>query len=132
MREILERLESICKGIDSSDNVLSIYGTRFVNDFKLVVTRIDEGTSYERDKDCWLFTEISFADQRRNNFVFRPKFLRKMNENDKRLARLITSKVMSLALSNNLCPYEYESQEEKLIQVVSVCRDIHETVTSGV
>ncbi len=128
MRPILESLESVVTAVNSGDNRrTSVFGTRFVNDFFKVMTRIDGGDDYQRPSENWIFREVEFADQRRNDFVIRPKFLRKMSEFDKRLVSTIASDV--LMNISGMMPSPYEDKEiKKVVDTVNFCRTIRSTV----
>lgn len=129
MRIILESLESIVTAVNSRDNSrTSVFGTRFVNDFFKVITRIDGGDDYQRPSKNWLFREVEFADQRRNDFVIRPKFLRKMSEFDKRLASNLADDI--IIQITGMMPSPYEDEEiKKMVDTVNFCRTIRSTVS---
>lgn len=124
MSKILKTLQQIRKDVEES-NRPSAYGTRFVNDFCIVVKNLSEGAPWIKTDGNWAFQDCSFADKRMNIFVFRNKFLTRMTQFDKTVMAHVSRTVHDCVRAELLSPNN-EQEEGLLIGTLTMCRVIEQ------
>ena len=124
MSKILKTLQQIRKDVEES-NRPSAYGTRFVNDFYVVVKNLSEGAPWIKTDGNWAFQGCSFADKRMNIFVFRNKFLTRMTQFDKTVMGYV-SRTIHDCVRAELLSQNNEQEEGLLIGTLSMCRVIEQ------
>ena len=123
MSKILKTLQRLREDVEGS-NQPSAYGTRFVNDFYVVVKNLSEGAPWIKTDGNWAFEGCSFADKRMNIFVFRTKFLKRMTQFDKSVMDYVSKTVHDCVRAELLSPIISEQEEGLLIGTLSMCRVI--------
>lgn len=124
MSKILKTLQRLQRDVEES-NQPSAYGTRFVNDFYVVVKNLSEGAPWIKTDGNWAFDGCSFADKRMNIFVFRTKFLQRMTQFDKSVMDYVSRTVHDCVRAELLAPNN-EQEETLLIGTLSMCRVIEQ------
>lgn len=124
MSKILKTLRQIRKDVEGN-NGPSVYGTRFVNDFCVVVKNLSEGAPLIKTDGNWAFQDCSFADKRMNIFVFRNKFLTRMTQFDRSVMGYVSRTIHDCVRAEMLSPI-YEQEEGLLIGTLSMCRVIEQ------
>ena len=124
MSKILKTLQQLRKDVEES-NQPSAYGTRFVNDFCVVVKNLSEGAPWIKTDGNWAFQDRSFADKRMNIFVFRNKFLTRMTQFDKSVMGYVSRTIHDCVRAELLSP-DNEQEEGLLIGTLSMCRVIEQ------
>ena len=127
---IIERLVGVKSAIRSreSNRNISSFGRKFVDDFLVVMINLSEGKACNKTNGDWVFEQCSFADQRANKFVFRRKFFKKMNADDRYLLNMIVSSSINLIKSRFGTNMTTKEEKEKGISIINTCNEIKDQI----
>lgn len=127
---IIERLIGVKAAIQSgkSNRSISSFGRKFVDDFLVVMINLSEGKAWNKTNGDWIFEQCSFADQRANEFVFRRKFFKKMNPDDRYLLTIIVNSSINLIKGRFGTIMTTKEEKEKGISIINACNKIKDQI----